>query len=111
MPIPFQTAVGAADDCSGRIVAIVGVAVAHAASKVDQRAIEQRAVAVGSRLQLADEFRELRNMIGRELRVLLDSFGFVSMMRNRMMGFRNSDVRVTAAASFMTNHEGEDAGN
>src|SRR5437762_10489775 len=34
--IAFQPAVGAADDGRRRIVAVVGVAVAHAASKVDQ---------------------------------------------------------------------------
>src|SRR5439155_6168394 len=82
-----------------------------AASEVDQRTIEKRAIAVGGSLQFAYELRELSRVVGRYLGVLFDILGLVSVVRDRMMRLGNADVSIAAAASFMTDHEGEDAGN
>src|SRR5688572_28757992 len=107
MAIAFQLAVGAADYRNRRVVAVVSVAIAHAASEVDQRAIQKCAIAVGRRLELTDELGEFRHLIGCQLGVLLNGLGLVAMVRDRMMGLRNADMGIAAAASFMTYHEGE----
>ncbi len=57
--IAFQPAVGAADHGGRSIVPIMGIAVAHAAAEVNDRAIQKRAVAVGGVLEFTDELRQL----------------------------------------------------
>ena len=99
--IALQPPVRAAQNGCGRVVPVVSITVAHAATEVDERAIEQRAIAVRRRFQLTDELCEFHDVIGRQLRILLDGLGFVSVVRNRVMGLGDADVGVTAAASFM----------
>jgi hypothetical protein len=86
-------------------VSIVRVPVAHAAAEVDDRAIQERAVAIGRRLQSAGELGELGHLIGAELGVLIDPLRLVAVVRYGVVRFRDADVRVTAAAAFVPNHE------
>ena len=58
--LPFSRPLAPPISSGRRIVPVVGVAVAHAAAEVDERTIQQRAVAIGRRFEFADELRELR---------------------------------------------------
>src|SRR5919108_4051530 len=55
VPVARQAAVGAAQERGRHVVPIVQQAVAHAGAEVDQRAVEQRAVAVRRVLELGEE--------------------------------------------------------
>src|SRR5438552_2435151 len=83
VPVAFQSAVGSADDCGGRSIAVMSIAIAHTAAEVDERAVQERAVAVGRRLQFPDELGKLARMIGRYLRVFLDALWLVSVVTDR----------------------------
>ena len=78
--IPLEPAVGAADDRRGRIVPVMGVAVAHTAAEVNQGTIEKRGIAVGGFFEFADELCKFDHVVRRQLGVLLDSFRLVAMM-------------------------------
>src|SRR5690606_34725076 len=80
--VALDLAVRAAEHDGRGVVAVVRVPVRHAAAPVDQRRIEQRAVAVGRGLQLADELGELLALVRRELRVALDVLGLVAVVRD-----------------------------
>ena len=68
--LPFSFLFAPPMMAAGGLFPIVGIAVAHAASEVDDRAIQKRAVAIAGRLQFADELRKLRRVIGRQLCIL-----------------------------------------
>src|SRR5262245_49114851 len=106
--IAFQPAVCASEQEGRSVVAIVRVAIAHAASKVDDYPIQERRVTVGCRLKFTDEFRELLRVVSGDLCIFLDAFGLIAMMRHRMMGLWNTDVSVASAATFVTHHESKD---
>ena len=105
--VALQLPVRAAHQQHRRIVAIVRVAVAHAGAEVDHRAVEQRRVAVLRLLQLADEFRQLRHVIRRQLRVFGNALGRVAVVRDRMVRLGEADVRIAAAGALVADHERE----
>ena len=94
--VAFQAAVRAADQHRRRVAAIVQVAVAHAAAPVEQRVVEQVAVAVLGGLQLLEELGELDDLIGADLRVLRQLLGVVAVVRDAVVRLGNADVRVAA---------------
>ena len=92
------TGVRAADEDRRRVAAIVLVAVAHAAAPVEQRVIEQVAVAVLRGLQLVEELAELHDLIGADLGVLGELLGVVAVVRDAVVRLRDADVGVAAVA-------------
>ena len=71
--------------------------------------VEQRTVTVGRRTQLFEERREQRDVIGVDLRQLLERGPHAAVMRERMVRIGHVDLRVGAAAQLVPAHEGDDA--
>src|SRR4030095_3222448 len=69
--------------------------------------IEEVAVSVLGGLQLVEELAELDDLIRAELRVLRQFLGVVAVMRDAVMRLRDTDVRVTAVARLVADHERE----
>src|SRR4029078_9116321 len=67
--VTLHSAMGAADEHSGRIVPIVCFTVAHTAPPVQHRVIEQITVTLWGRLQLLEELGELRDLVSGDLGV------------------------------------------
>src|SRR6185312_3138524 len=93
----------------GKVIVIMAVAVADAASVNDHRMVEQGAVAVASRFQFTKEIRELLHMIAVDFRDFIHQLGIVAMMRKPVMPFRHADLAIGAIASFPRQHERADA--
>ena len=77
-------------------IARVLIRIAHAAAVEDQRVIEQRAVAVGRRVQLLQELGEQLDVVGVDLGDLGDVLRVVAVVRDRMVLLGDADLRVGA---------------
>jgi hypothetical protein len=64
---------------------VAGMPLLIAAAPVEQRVIEQRAVAVLACLQLVEELGELDDLIGADLRVLGELLGVVAVVRDAVV--------------------------
>jgi len=73
---------------------IVRIAVAQTAAIGDHRVIEQSAVAIRGGLQLRKQIRELLCMEAVDLRYFLDLFLIALVMREPVVRFRDSDLRI-----------------
>ena len=71
--------------------------------------IQQRAVAVGRRLQLPEQPGEHLHVIGVDLGDLRDLLRFLLMVRDRVMRVGHADLRIGHAAVLVSHHEGDDA--
>ena len=83
----------------------VNVRLAETASEQHQRAVEQRAVAVGRRLQLLEQIREHRDVELIDLDQLLDTLGIILVVRNGMVPVGNPDLAIGPVAAVAAEHE------
>ena len=81
MPVAFELPVRAADENVRHVEVQMLIRVAHVGAIHDQRVIEQRALAVGNRLELLGEVRERRHVIAIDVGVALHLHGIVLMVR------------------------------
>ena len=87
------------------------VAVAHAAAEEDSRVFQQRAVAVGKRLQPVQELAEQLRIVGLKLGEGDELLGLVAVVRQRVMRLADAHLRVDALAGFPAHHERHDPGD
>ena len=97
------------DDRQIRVVVDVGIA--HSAAKHVERVVEQRPIAVRRLVQLLDEIRKQRHVMGVDLGQLDQLFRIVGVMRDRVMRLGHPDVRVGSGARFTRHLERDDAGD
>ena len=87
----------------------VQVAIADARPIDEERVVEQRAIAVGRRLQFLQEIRELPDVMGVDLGQHREVFGVVLVMGVAVVPTRYADLGERPAADFFAEHERADA--
>jgi hypothetical protein len=88
---------------------IVLVAVAHAAAVKDERVIEQRAVAVGRRLQLVEEVGQHLHVIAVDDREAIHLRARVGVMRRDVEALAHAALRIYGQARVARVHHRRDA--
>ena len=96
------------EDGDRKLLRIVLVRVAVTAAVEEQAVVEQRAIAVGRRLQLLQEVRQRRRVMRVDLGQQRDLLRRIPMMRQPMMPFGDADFRIRAATQLLRQHEGAD---
>ena len=87
----------------------VQVAVAHATPVQNEAVVEQRAVAVLDRLHLLQEVAEQFDVVGVDLRLLLDQFGLAPVVRDGMVPLGHADLRERQRTEFAAHDHAGDA--
>ena len=100
----------AAREQDGQVLGRVPVAVAEAAAVEQRHVVEQRAVAVGRRLEPVQEVREQRRVVGVDAGQLVQLVGVVLVVRRGVVRLGHPDLGIGAAAVLAADHEADDAG-
>ena len=109
VPAALEARASPAGHHDRQVRVIVDVGIAHAAAQQIERVVEQRAVAIGRRLQLLDQIREQRHVVRVDLGELDQLLGIVHVVRHRMMRLGHADVRVGPRAGLARQLERDDA--
>ena len=109
MPAALQARRGAARDQDRKVLVIVQAGIAHAASVQVDGVIEERAVAIGSRLHPLEELREQRHVERVDLGDLRHLFRIVAVMARGMVRVGHADLRIRAIALLARELERDDA--
>src|SRR6185369_2919000 len=105
VPTALQATARRTGEHDRNLALVVLVAVAHARPVHDERMVEQRSIAVRSGTQLFHEIAEQRKVVRVDLGVLANGLWHVAMMRDDVMRFGHTDLRVTDAARLHALHE------
>src|SRR5580765_3880885 len=105
----LQSRRGTTRDQDRKVLVIVQAGIAHAASVQINAVIEERAVAIGSRLHPLEELREQRHVERVDLRDLRHLFGIGAVMTRWMVRVGDADLRIRAIALLARELERDDA--
>ena len=111
MTAALEVAAAAAHDRQGQVDVRVGVTVRQTRAIEQQGVVQQRTVAVRRRPELVQEVAEEFRLVGIELGIPVHLLGSVTMVRQRVMGIVDANLRIRAAAHLPAIHEREDAGD
>ena len=98
MPAWTERSAAAARQHQRQVSVVVGIAIAKPTAVRDHRVIKQRSIAIGRRLQLFQQIRELFDVETIDLGYFGDPLFITLMMSQAVMRFRDADLGIRTRA-------------